>query len=165
MRRDWLIATVCSCALLLGTMAPGGRVHAAVLAQPTNLAVVHRSGQTFITWTEAAGGGAGAPHYRVYRYTQPITAANLTQARLLGEVATGSGRFYANRYSVGGGTWAPRYYDSLVIANRRAPDKRHRAAGLDGGLRRLRRRQLRAGVLCGDDRGRRRGGPEQLYRR
>ncbi len=122
MRRGWLVLAVCLSALLLGTMAPGGMVQGAVLAQPTNLAAVHHSGQTFITWTEAAGGGAGAPHYRVYRHTQPITAANLTQARLLAEVATGSGRFYANRYPVGGGgTWAPRYYDSLVIANRAAP--------------------------------------------
>ena len=120
-RRGWLVLALClSALLLLGVMAPGGSVQGAVLAQPTNLAAVYRSGQTFVTWTEAAG--AGAPHYRVYRYTQPITAANLTQAHLLAEVATGSGRFYASRYNVGGsGTWAPRTYDRLVIANRGTP--------------------------------------------
>ena len=85
-------------------------------AQPTNLAAVHRSGQTFITWTERAE--LSGERYRVYRHTQPITGANLAQATMLYEVAEGSSRFFANRYNVdSSGVWQARYVDRFVITD------------------------------------------------
>ena len=69
--------------------------------QPTNVTAMHRSGQTFITWSER--GDLTGEHYRIYRHYLPINAANLSLARPLFEVAEDSGRFYANRYNVGGG--------------------------------------------------------------
>ncbi len=88
--------------------------------QPTNLAAVHRSGQTFITWTER--GDLSGEHYRIYRHHLPINTANLAQARPLLEVAEDSGRFYANRYNVdSSGVWQPRYSDRFVISDFAAP--------------------------------------------
>ncbi len=59
------------------------------LAGPTGtpevsqIRAVHRHGQTFITWKDAAEGEAGARfRYSVYRADRPITAANLAGAEL-----------------------------------------------------------------------------------
>jgi type 1 glutamine amidotransferase len=47
----------------------------------TGVKVVHRHGQTFVTWKDAAEGEAGAAYrYSVYRSDRPITAGNLGQA-------------------------------------------------------------------------------------
>src|SRR5688572_29061409 len=44
---------------------------------------VHRHGQTFVTWLDAASGEAGSRYrYRLYRSDKPITEANLAQAEL-----------------------------------------------------------------------------------
>lgn len=83
-------------------------------AQPTALTAVHRSGQTFITWTERAD--LAGESYRVYRHTQPITNVNLAQATLLYRVWEDSGRFYADRYQ-GDGGYFTRYVDRYVITD------------------------------------------------
>ena len=47
----------------------------------TGIKAIHHDGQTFITWTDAAPGKAGAGfRYEVYRSTEPITAENLAKA-------------------------------------------------------------------------------------
>ena len=49
----------------------------------TGIRAVHRSGQTFVTWNDAAEGEAGAKHrYSLYRSERPITADNLAEAEL-----------------------------------------------------------------------------------
>jgi len=48
------------------------------LAQPTALAALHRSGQTFLTWTENAS--ISGESYVVYRHTAPITSSNIASA-------------------------------------------------------------------------------------
>jgi hypothetical protein len=69
----------------------------------TGLRVAHRAGQTFLTWREvdppvtadnltwgeyrkALAKAADACRYRIYVHDRPITAKNLTEARLLAEV-------------------------------------------------------------------------------
>lgn len=82
--------------------------------QPTNIQVTHRSGQTFVTWSEVAS--IKGEHYRIYRHTQPITAATLNKAARLWQVAEGSSRFFADRYNVeSSGVWKARYFDRFVI--------------------------------------------------
>ncbi|MCU0294290.1 MAG: hypothetical protein MUF10_20275, partial [Thermoanaerobaculaceae bacterium] len=49
--------------------------------QPTALQAVHRSGQTFLTWSERVD--MTGERYRVYRHSSPITATNLGSARRL----------------------------------------------------------------------------------
>jgi hypothetical protein len=52
-------------------------------ASVTNIRAVHRDGQTFITWKDAAEGAAGAKYrYNLYRTDQPISADNLAAAEL-----------------------------------------------------------------------------------
>lgn len=49
----------------------------------TGIQAVHRHGQTFVTWRDAAEGEAGANHrYSLYRSTEPITDENLGRAQL-----------------------------------------------------------------------------------
>lgn len=49
----------------------------------TGIRVLHRHGQTFVTWKDVAEGEAGAKYrYSLYRSNQPITADNLAQAEL-----------------------------------------------------------------------------------
>ena len=88
-----------------------------VPSQPTNCHAFHRSGQTFLTWTERAD--LAGEFYRVYRHTQPITAANLASATRLYEVWEGSADFHANRYDDSG--FQARYFDRLVITNQGGP--------------------------------------------
>ncbi|HOE97690.1 MAG TPA: DNRLRE domain-containing protein, partial [Candidatus Sumerlaeota bacterium] len=59
------------------------------IPQPTQLQARHYSGQTFITWKEAQT-GKDETSYRIYRHSQPITAANLDQAELVDQVYQGS---------------------------------------------------------------------------
>ncbi|MFH1322026.1 MAG: prolyl oligopeptidase family serine peptidase [Bacteroidota bacterium] len=67
--------------------------------QPNNLAVFHRSGQTFLTWTEIPHAGAFYDMlYRVYRHNQRITKNNLADSVFLGEV-TQQSSFNARRSS------------------------------------------------------------------
>lgn len=97
--------------LLTTTNPPTGSGPA---AQPAALQVTHRSGQSFITWTER--GELAGERYRVYRHTAPVSATNRTQAVALGDVPEGSGRFYCNRYFDDGlGEWTARYLDRYVI--------------------------------------------------
>lgn len=84
-----------------------------VPTQPTNFQAFHRSGQTFLTWTERAD--FLGESYRIYRHTQPISATNLAAATRLYEVWEGSADFHANRYDDGG--FRARYCDRLVITN------------------------------------------------
>ncbi|MGV8039032.1 MAG: hypothetical protein AB2L07_02790 [Thermoanaerobaculaceae bacterium] len=86
--------------------------------QPTGLAAVHRSGQTFLTWTERTD--LAGERYRVYRHTAPITSANLGAARRLLEVWEGSARFFADRWD-DNGTWRARYLERFVIADSQPP--------------------------------------------
>src|SRR5262245_9684326 len=49
----------------------------------TAIQVVHRHGQTFVTWKDVAEGEAGAKfRYSLYRAELPITEANLEKAEL-----------------------------------------------------------------------------------
>lgn len=65
----------------------------------SGLVAFHRSGQTFLTWSEV--GGLSAEGYHVYRHTAPITAANIGQARRLtdrwGALPEGSSIFWTER--------------------------------------------------------------------
>jgi hypothetical protein len=52
-------------------------------AEVTGIRAVHRNGQTFVTWNDAAEGEAGAGfRYSLYRSAAPITAENLAEAEL-----------------------------------------------------------------------------------
>jgi len=68
-----------------------------VAAQPTDLTAFHRSGQTFITWTERAD--FSGERYHIYRHTSAITAGNLAQATRLteawGALGEGSSIFWS----------------------------------------------------------------------
>jgi chitodextrinase len=60
--------------------------------QPTHINAFHRSGQTFVTWTELTYDGHFYDMlYRVYRHTQPINSQNLTDAEMIAEVDQMSG--------------------------------------------------------------------------
>jgi hypothetical protein len=89
---------------------------AAAGRQPTEVSTFHRDGQTFVTWREIAdlfpGPVTFAAHaeirkqnahisYHVYRYTAPITSANLARTTLVGRVGVGSG-YNANLYGMEG---------------------------------------------------------------
>ncbi len=86
-------------------------------AQPVNLQAFHRSGQTFLTWTERAD--LAGESYRIYRHTQPIAAGNLAAATRLYEVWEGSAELPATRYA--DAAFQTRYFDRAVITNRGAP--------------------------------------------
>jgi len=103
-------------AVLLTTNLFGGSTNTGVL-QPTNFQAFHRAGQTFLTWAER--NDLSGESYRIYRHTQPITAANLASATRLYEVWEGSADFHANRYNDNG--FPTRYFDRLVITNLGAP--------------------------------------------
>jgi len=67
--------------------------------QPTSLTAFHRSGQTFVTWTERTD--LSNERYHVYRHTSPITSASLAQATRLtqtwGALGEGSSIFWSER--------------------------------------------------------------------
>ena len=61
-------------------------------AQVININAFHRSGQTFVTWTELPYEGQFYDMlYRVYRHTQPINSLNLADAEMIAEVNQMSG--------------------------------------------------------------------------
>lgn len=93
-------------------------VEAQIPPQPSGLAAVHRSGQTFLTWTERSE--LVGERYRIYRHTAPITPATLSSATRLFELWEGSGRFFADRWD-DGGTWRSRYLERFVIADNQPP--------------------------------------------
>jgi pimeloyl-ACP methyl ester carboxylesterase len=94
--------------------APAALPGAASPTQPTAFTANHRSGQTFLTWSESVD--PDVLHYRVYRSDQPIDANNLASADLLYEVVRGSGSFHADRYvNNATGVWQPRYFERFVI--------------------------------------------------
>lgn len=67
----------------------------------TDIQAVHRHGQTFVTWKDAAEGEAGAKmRYSLYRSEQPITAKNLAQAELCYHgVLNHSARLYGTAFN------------------------------------------------------------------
>jgi len=82
----------------------GGLARADAPPQTSGLRVLHRAGQTFITWKDAQDDFGdkrvtygeirdrkSSLRYRVYRHTRPIDAGNLKEARLLAEVEPLSG--------------------------------------------------------------------------
>lgn len=99
-------------------MLAGSQALSQSVPQPTSFQAVHRSGQTFLTWSERVD--MTGERYRVYRHTSPITASNLGSARRLLEVREGSSRFFADRYDADG-TWRARYLERFVIADNQAP--------------------------------------------
>lgn len=82
---------------------------------PANLELLHRSGQTFVTWDEVPG--VPEVRYRVYRSHQPFDEGNFAQAQLLAELPVDSGLFYPERYRTepSGDQWAVRHFERYVI--------------------------------------------------
>jgi len=80
--------------------------------QPTNLRAFYRSGQVFLTWRQIPHDGAFFDStYRVYRHEEPITAENLHEATLLGEVHRLSQLNYRRTMTARGGDYGPwKYY-------------------------------------------------------
>lgn len=72
--------------------------------QPAEAKAVYRSGQVFITWKQPPYDGAFFDStFRVYKHTEPITAANLDKAEWVGEVNKNSQLNYRrSAYSYGG---------------------------------------------------------------
>ena len=85
--------------------------------QVTGVSVIHRAGQSFITWKDAEDKSAGEPvtwghirdylrdadqpqvRYRVYRHDQPITPGTIAAAQLIAEVKPFSG-YNVNSWSL-----------------------------------------------------------------
>jgi len=89
--------------------------------QPTELKAFYRSGQVFLTWKQTPHKGAFFDStYRVYMHTAPITAGNLSKAKILGEVNRLSQFNYRRtalvRAAAVGSYVSYRYYGA-VIAN------------------------------------------------
>ena len=84
--------------------------------QPTDLEAFCRSGQVFVTWRQVPHTGAFFDStYRVYRHAEPITAANLDRAELLGEVHRLSQLNYRRTLTARGGDYGPwRHYVSAA---------------------------------------------------
>lgn len=74
------------------------------------LEVVHRAGQTFITFPEKGG-----ERFRLYRGSAPLNAAALAALKPLAEVAVGSARAYGDRYRGESDRYAPRVIERLVV--------------------------------------------------
>ena len=73
-------------------------VLAAPCTAPTGIAVAHRNGQTFITWTDVASGAGGSDYrYKVYRDTSgQITSTTGLQA--FAQVLNNSGQLNKQSY-------------------------------------------------------------------
>ena len=66
-----------------GLQKTGPKEPAAGRAEVTGIQVIHRHGQTFVTWKDAAEDEEGARYrYSLYRSDRPITADNLKEAEL-----------------------------------------------------------------------------------
>lgn len=87
-------------AALLATALPSVVV-AADDVNVTGIRAVHRHGQTFVTWKDAAEGEAGAKfRYSLYRSERPITADNLERATLCYHgVLNNSGRLFGTAFN------------------------------------------------------------------
>ena len=83
-------------------LAAACAAYAASAPSVTGIAATFHDGQTFLTWTDAATGSAGANYrYEVYRSTSPIVdATSLAAATFLQEAFNNSGQLVA-----AGGTW------------------------------------------------------------
>jgi len=85
-------------------------------AQPTLLTATHRSGQTFLTWTEDTG--ISEESYHVYRHTAPINAGNLDAATRLtekwGPLPEGSSIFYTEIHRGLGGNPYPGLHNYVI---------------------------------------------------
>ena len=70
-------------------------------AEVTGIRAVHRDGQTFVTWTDAAEGEAGAKfRYTLYRHTEPITPENRARAEVCGRgTLNNSAKLYGSAFS------------------------------------------------------------------
>lgn len=114
-----LIAVLLLTVLHLDTQA-APPVQGTLPPQPTGINLIHRGGQSFLTWSEVTT--LVGERYRIYRHDQPITSANLSQATLLIEVGEGSSRFFGNRYYNELITsWDNRHSERLVIEDLAAP--------------------------------------------
>ena len=87
-------------AILLNTPLNANEPESAVVSQPeenivTGVTAFHRSGQTFLTWTEIPD--RPTMLYRVYRHTAPIDADDLAAAQPVASVPQGSGIFWTER--------------------------------------------------------------------
>ena len=92
------LAAVILASLLVGNLAVQAvNIPQSAVRNPQSITAFHRSGQTFITWTERAD--LSGERYHVYRHTSPITAANLAQATRLteawGALGEGSSTFWS----------------------------------------------------------------------
>ena len=98
-----------------GWSASGSPAGASPL-QPTSLTVEHRSGQTFLTWTQSSD--PSVERYRIYRHDQAINPSNLGDATLLMDQWKDSSHFSADRwYSTELDLWQPRHFTRFVIEN------------------------------------------------
>lgn len=89
-------------------------------AQPANINAFHRSGQTFITWSEVTT--LVGEKYRIYRHHEPINSSNIGAATLIFEVGEDSSRFFGSRYYNEVITqWSHRHSERLVINDLSAP--------------------------------------------
>jgi hypothetical protein len=86
--------------LPLGVLLLVGTARAAD-PEVTGIKALHRDGQTFVTWTDAAEGEAGAKfRYSLYRSEKPITAENLKGAELCYHgVLNNSARLFGTAFS------------------------------------------------------------------
>lgn len=84
----------------------------------SRLSANHRSGQTFLTWSERSD--LSNEVYLIYRSNAPIDQENIHQAALLARVGEGSSIFWANHY-VGDGIWNPRLSKYLILENNAMP--------------------------------------------
>jgi len=85
----------------------------------TQVKAFFRDGQTFLTWQE--DGDVKGESYRIYRHTEPITAANLSEAKMLAEVPEGSSRFQEMWKRDGGGVLDPGRRGSEAVRGRLIP--------------------------------------------
>jgi hypothetical protein len=88
--------------LVLGFTGYPAAVPGQELPTVTGLRVVHRHGQTFITWNDLAVGEEGAKfRYSVFRSSRPITADNLNQAEPCGQgILNNSARLFGTAFTM-----------------------------------------------------------------
>jgi len=65
---------------------------------PTSISVLHRSGQTFVTWVDRVD--VSGAFYRVYRSAQPISTATLQQAEHIATLPSGSAEYRTERWKM-----------------------------------------------------------------
>jgi hypothetical protein len=87
--------------LLAAVLVPNPLPAADDPAAVTGVRAVHRHGQTFVTWKDAAEGEAGAKYrYALYRHTEPITEASLARAEVCGRgIPNNSAKLYGSAFS------------------------------------------------------------------